>query len=95
VTIGKAKLNDWPLDEGLIDYVHSIPMAGPLTKNAAARLNVIRFRPPPSRWSGTWVTPSTITPEFLANFASKPTATEANVASGYHAVEVLACGGKI
>ena len=85
----EGKLNAWPLDEGLIDYVDA-SYGGATDENAAAALNVIAN--PTFTLSGTEVDASTITPEFLAETLHEADGNEANVASGYHAVEFLLWG---
>mgnify|MGYP000256443085 CR=1 FL=1 len=85
----EGKLNAWPLDEGLIDYVDA-SYGGATDENAAAALNVIAN--PTFTLSGTEVDASTITPDFLAETLHEADGNEANVASGYHAVEFLLWG---
>ena len=85
----EGKVNAWPLDEGLIDYVDST-YGGPSDENAAAVLNVIAN----SRFvlSGQTVDASNITPDLLENTLQEADGVEANVATGYHAIEFLLWG---
>ena len=84
----EGKVNAWPLDEGLIDYVAD--GAGPTDENPYAALNVIAQ--PKFVLSGQEVDASTITPEFLETTLHEADQVEANVATGYHAVEFLLWG---
>lgn len=83
----EGQLNAWPLDEGLIDYVasdyeHELGNAGS-TANIIAnkKLNV----------GGDTIDASTITPTLLASL-NELGGSEANVATGYHAIEFLLWG---
>ncbi|ONF42960.1 peptidase [Marinobacter lutaoensis] len=84
----EGQLNAWPLDEGLIDYVkaddyqHELGNAG-ATANIIAntRINV----------GGETIDVSNLTPELLANL-NEIGGSEANVATGYHAIEFLLWG---
>ncbi|MCT8162177.1 imelysin family protein [Pseudoruegeria sp. SHC-113] len=85
----EGKVNAWPLDEGLIDYVDA--SYGVATdENAAAVLNVIAN--PRFSLSGVEVDASEITPDLLENTLQEADGVEANVATGYHAVEFLLWG---
>ena len=84
----EGKVNAWPLDEGLIDYVD--PSYGKSEENDLATLNVIanaKFA-----ISGVEVDATTITPELISDTLQEAGGIEANVASGYHAVEFLLWG---
>ncbi|MDX8346357.1 imelysin family protein [Cognatiyoonia sp. IB215446] len=85
----EGKVNAWPLDEGLIDYVAS-SYGGPTDENAAATLNVIANTS--FTLSGETVDASTITPALLENTLQEADGVEANVATGYHAIEFLLWG---
>ena len=85
----EGKVNAWPLDEGLIDYVDA-SYGGPTDENEAAVLNVIAN--PSFALSGTKVDASTITPDLLENTLQEADGVEANVATGYHAIEFLLWG---
>jgi len=85
----EGKVNAWPLDEGLIDYVDA-SYGGPTDENEAAVLNVIAN--PSFTLSGETVDASTITPALLEDTLQEADGVEANVATGYHAVEFLLWG---
>lgn len=88
----EGKVNAWPLDEGLIDYVSadgSAPLEG-YDENPAAALNVIAN--PTFTLSGAEVDAATITPALLADTLQEAGGAEANVATGYHAIEFLLWG---
>ncbi|PIL18638.1 hypothetical protein P775_18885 [Puniceibacterium antarcticum] len=85
----EGKVNAWPLDEGLIDYVDAA-YGGATDENAYAALNVIAN--PSFTLSGQTVDASEITPDLLENSLQEADAVEANVATGYHAIEFLLWG---
>ncbi|WZK90963.1 imelysin family protein [Aliisedimentitalea scapharcae] len=85
----EGKVNAWPLDEGLIDYVADA-YGGPTDDNQLAVLNVIAN--PRFSLSGTEIDASVITPELLATTLHEADGVEANVATGYHAIEFLLWG---
>ena len=84
----EGQLNAWPLDEGLIDYVkadgyqHELGNAG-ATANiiASNRINV----------GGETLNVASLSPALLADL-NEVGGSEANVATGYHAVEFLLWG---
>jgi len=83
----EGQLNAWPLDEGLIDYVatdyqHELG-------NQGANANIIASTE--LTIGSTTVDAKTITPELIANL-NEIGGSEANVASGYHAIEFLLWG---
>tara|TARA_R110002096_G_scaffold130284_5_gene279392 strand:- start:1727 stop:2983 length:1257 start_codon:yes stop_codon:yes gene_type:complete len=82
-------LNAWPLDEGLIDYVDA-SYGGATDENEAAALNVIAN--PTFTLSGAEVDATEITPDLLKNTLQEADGVEANVATGYHAIEFLLWG---
>lgn len=82
-------LNAWPLDEGLIDYVDA-SYGGATDENEAAALNVIAN--PTFTLSGTEIDATEITPDLLKNTLQEADGVEANVATGYHAIEFLLWG---
>ena len=82
----EGRVNAWPLDEGLIDYVAPTE-AG---ENVLALLNVIAT--PTFTLSGTEIDATTITPSLIATTLHEADGIEANVASGYHAIEFLLWG---
>ncbi len=83
----EGRVNAWPLDEGLIDYVAADYGN---EENALATLNVIAT--PKFTLSGTEIDATTITPDLIANTLQEADGIEANVASGYHAIEFLLWG---
>ncbi|GGE18952.1 peptidase [Primorskyibacter flagellatus] len=85
----EGKVNAWPLDEGLIDYVDA-DYGGATDENQYAVLNVIAN--PAFTLSGEEIDASAITPELLSETLHEADEVEANVATGYHAVEFLLWG---
>jgi putative iron-regulated protein len=85
----EGKVNAWPLDEGLIDYVDGA-YGGPTDANRLAALNVIAN--PSFTLSGQEIDASEITPALLAEQLHEADGIEANVATGYHAIEFLLWG---
>ena len=85
----EGKVNAWPLDEGLIDYV--APSYGAASEdNALYTANVIAN--PRFTLSGEEVDASKITKTLLAETLHEVDGVEANVATGYHAIEFLLWG---
>ncbi|CUH68440.1 putative iron-regulated protein [Thalassovita gelatinovora] len=84
----EGKVNAWPLDEGLIDYVDSA--YGLSDENDYAALNVVAT--PVFTLSGTEVDAIDITPELLQNTLHEADGIDSNVATGYHAIEFLLWG---
>ncbi|WP_291420619.1 imelysin family protein [Devosia sp.] len=85
----EGRVNAWPLDEGLIDYVD----AGYGTEsdsNALYVANVIAN--PKITIDGTEVDATDITPKLLQNELQEAAGVESNVATGYHAIEFLLWG---
>ncbi|NDK33525.1 imelysin family protein [Rhodovulum sulfidophilum] len=85
----EGKVNAWPLDEGLIDYVDA-GYGGATDENPLAAINVIAS--PSFEIAGETVDASEITPELLAETLHEADGIEANVATGYHAIEFLLWG---
>lgn len=85
----EGKVNAWPLDEGLIDYVDA-SYGGASDENEFAALNVIAN--PDFTLSGVQIDATEITPELLAETLHEADGVEANVATGYHAIEFLLWG---
>jgi putative iron-regulated protein len=83
----EGRVNAWPLDEGLIDYVEGGVVGG---ENPFATLNVIAT--PKFTLSGTEIDASLITPELISGTLQEADGIESNVASGYHAIEFLLWG---
>ena len=85
----EGRVNAWPLDEGLIDYVD--PAYGTESdENTLYTANVIAN--PSIEINGEKVDASAITPEFLSGTLQEAGDIEANVATGYHAIEFLLWG---
>lgn len=85
----EGKVNAWPLDEGLIDYVDG-SYGGPSDENGLAVLNIIAT--PKFVLAGKDIDASHITPAFLSETLHEADGVESNVATGYHAVEFLLWG---
>ncbi|WP_295078475.1 imelysin family protein [Tabrizicola sp.] len=83
----EGRVNSWPLDEGLIDYVRTDYGN---EENQLATLNVIAT--PKFTLSGTEIDASAIIPDLIAKTLHEADGIEANVASGYHAIEFLLWG---
>lgn len=83
----EGRVNSWPLDEGLIDYTAADYGN---EENALATLNVIAT--PTFTLSGTKIDATIITPALIAETLHEADGIEANVASGYHAIEFLLWG---
>lgn len=85
----EGRVNAWPLDEGLIDYVDGA-YGGPTDENQLAALNVIAN--PTFTLSGAEIDAVEITPALLQDTLHEVDGIEANVATGYHAIEFLLWG---
>jgi len=86
----EGKVNAWPLDEGLIDYVSTSSYGTESDLNPLYSANVIASKH--LMIGGEHVNTTTITPELIANALQEADGVEANVASGYHAIEFLLWG---
>ncbi|MDO9417661.1 imelysin family protein [Pararhizobium sp.] len=84
----EGKVNAWPLDEGLIDYVDA-SYGTESDENALFTANVIAN--PQIKIDGKDVDAGKITPELIASL-QEAGGIEANVATGYHAIEFLLWG---
>ncbi|MBK3773174.1 peptidase [Azospirillum sp. YIM DDC1] len=84
----EGKVNAWPLDEGLIDYVDDGYAGG--DSNPFAKANVIAN--PKIKAGDKTIDARKITKELLADKLHEAGKVEANVATGYHAVEFLLWG---
>ena len=85
----EGKVNAWPLDEGLIDYV-AASYGAQSEENPGFRANVVanaRFD-----FAGKTVDASEISKGLLGGTLHEMGGVEANVATGYHAVEFLLWG---
>ncbi|MGE0503684.1 MAG: imelysin family protein [Rhizobiaceae bacterium] len=85
----EGRVNAWPLDEGLIDYVDA-GYGTESDENTLYTANVIAN--PSIEIDGRAVDASRITPEFLSGTLQEAGGIEANVAIGYHAIEFLLWG---
>ncbi|MDF3414987.1 peptidase [Sulfitobacter sp. M57] len=85
----EGKVNAWPLDEGLIDYVDAV-YGGATDENAYAVLNVVAN--PSFTLSGSTIDAGKITPALLEGQLHEADGIESNVATGYHAIEFLLWG---
>jgi len=85
----EGKVNAWPLDEGLIDYVDK-GYGTESDENTLYTANVIANKE--IEIDGKKVDASKITPEFLSGTLQEAGDIEANVATGYHAIEFLLWG---
>ncbi|QBY01489.1 peptidase [Rhodophyticola sp. CCM32] len=86
----EGRVNAWPLDEGLIDYVDGAAYGGPSDENEFAVLNVVANAS--FTLSGEEIDASEITPALLQDTLQEADGVEANVATGYHAIEFLLWG---
>jgi putative iron-regulated protein len=85
----EGRVNAWPLDEGLIDYVD--PSYGAESDdNVLYTANVIAQKE--IEINGKKIDASNITPEFLSGTLQEAGGIESNVATGYHAIEFLLWG---
>ncbi|PTE21145.1 peptidase [Cereibacter changlensis JA139] len=85
----EGKVNAWPLDEGLIDYVDA-SYGGATEENEFAALNVVAT--PKFTLSGSEIDATEITPALIGETLHEADGIESNVASGYHAVEFMLWG---
>lgn len=86
----EGKVNAWPLDEGLIDYVNTDSYGEESDENPLFRANVIANKT--LTVGGKTVDATKITPALLAENLHEADEVEANVATGYHAIEFLLWG---
>ncbi len=84
----EGKVNAWPLDEGLIDYVDA-SYGTESDSNAYYTANIIAN--PTLTVNGETIDAKKITPELLESL-QEAGEVEANVATGYHAIEFLLWG---
>ena len=82
----EGKVNAWPLDEGLIDYVAS-DYGTESDENELYVANVVANTS--ARIDGIETDLSVISKELIAEVLQEAGGIEANVASGYHAIEFL------
>lgn len=86
----EGKVNAWPLDEGLIDYVDETSYGSESDENPVYTANVIASEK--LLVNGETVDASKITKTLLTEVLHEAEAVEANVATGYHAIEFLLWG---
>lgn len=84
----EGKVNAWPLDEGLIDYVDA-SYGDASEENPAYVVNVVNNST--FMFSGSEVDAQEITPDLLESLHELG-GVEANVSTGYHAIEFLLWG---
>jgi putative iron-regulated protein len=85
----EGKVNAWPLDEGLIDYVEPAFYGTENEANAFYTANIIAS--PMLNLGGQKIDAAMITPALIEQFHEIDGA-ESNVATGYHAIEFLLWG---
>ena len=81
-------MNAWPLDEGLIDYVDAT-YGGPGDENALRNANIVAYAE--LVIGGRTIDASTIHTGLIQSL-HEIDGIEANVATGYHAIEFLLWG---
>jgi len=86
----EGRVNAWPLDEGLIDYVDSSSYGTESDENLLYTANVIANTS--LRLGNQKIDTRKITAELLAETLHEADEIEANVATGYHAIEFLLWG---
>ncbi|MES9863285.1 MAG: imelysin family protein [Candidatus Thiodiazotropha sp. LLP2] len=85
----EGKVNAWPLDEGLIDYVDS-SYGDESDENPYYTANIIAN--PKLKLSGRIIDTTNISKDILSEQLHEIDEVEANVATGYHAIEFLLWG---
>ena len=86
----EGKVNAWPLDEGLIDYVETSLYGRQSDENFFYAANVIAN--PSLTFSGQTIDARAVTKTLLQDVLHEADGNEANVATGYHALEFLLWG---
>ena len=86
----EGDVNAWPLDEGLMDYVDAKSYGTESDENGLYTANVIANKS--ISIDGKTVDATNLTPEFLKGTLREAGGIEANVATGYHAIEFLLWG---
>jgi len=81
----EGRVNAWPLDEGLIDYVDVSNYGDQSDENLFYTANVIAN--PQFTFGGTDINATLITPSLLQHDLHEVAVVEANVATGYHVIE--------
>ncbi len=85
----EGKVNSWPLDEGLIDYVNQ-DYGTESDENELYVANVIANKS--VKMGGKTLNTAKITKELIADKLQEAGGVEANVATGYHVIEFLLWG---
>ena len=85
----EGKVNAWPLDEGLIDYVDNEAYGSESEENSFYAVNIIAN--PTLTVAGRTIDASTIDADLLRSL-HEVDEVEANVSTGYHAIEFLLWG---
>ncbi len=85
----EGKVNAWPLDEGLIDYV-AASYGKTSDENPFFTANIIANKT--LKHGGKTIEASKITPALLSGTLQEIDGVESNVATGYHAIEFLLWG---
>ncbi len=86
----EGRLNSWPLDEGLIDYVDTSAYSRTADENPLYQANIVANTM--VQIGPKLVDASQITPELISDKLHEALGVEANVASGYHAIEFMLWG---
>ena len=86
----EGKVNAWPLDEGLVDYVDEGSYGSESDENPIYTANVVAHEK--LMVNGEAVDASSISKELIADVLHEAEEVEANVATGYHAIEFLLWG---
>jgi len=85
----EGKVNAWPLDEGMIDYVAN-SYGSESDENPYYAANIIAN--PRLNIAGKMVDATKISPALLSNTLHEIDSVESNVATGYHVIEFLLWG---
>lgn len=86
----EGRVNAWPLDEGLIDYVDAGSYGDESDENEQYTANIIANTT--LSVGGVQIDATKITPTLLSETLHEVDGIESNVASGYHAIEFLLWG---
>jgi len=86
----EGRVNAWPLDEGLIDYVDTDQYGNESDENSLYVANIIANTK--LTINGKSVNTKNITKKLLSETLHEAGGVEANVATGYHAIEFLLWG---
>lgn len=86
----EGRVNAWPLDEGLIDYVDAGSYGDESDENEQYTANIVANTT--LTVGGVQIDATKITPTLLSETLHEVDGIESNVASGYHAIEFLLWG---